>query len=360
MENILRQKVGATRESERGLARLGQSAVLFAALLLPITLMLGLIIDLGYAYGQKRITQDVADNGSLAGAQVIGKYLVGTAGVNGTSVASAICDVAGQSSGSFKDATLCLGSGSSNGLNISLTATYVDANGNPLPGGTVVRGGAIPSGAQGIQLTPTEDSPTFFSKVAGFNKVTVSSQAEALLGVITSYNAGAANYLGFAVWSNAADCANSNGAYGCTSVGTDVTFRDNNWCATAAGGDPLCQANPSFKGLLTTNSGQITDGEWIPGDTGNKTGWWNATLTTYCNNHWIVVLPVIDQVTSNPNLMVQVVGFVGLYVDQPCGAHGSSPDTGTIAYFSAEGNTSGGGIPPSPGIPNVTSVKLVE
>src|SRR5436305_34419 len=77
----------------------GQALVMIALMIVPIGLLLGLIIDLGYAYGQKRLTQDLSDNAAQAAGQIIGEQLSGATGVTNGSVAKAICDVGARSSG---------------------------------------------------------------------------------------------------------------------------------------------------------------------------------------------------------------------------------------------------------------------
>jgi Flp pilus assembly protein TadG len=354
-------------ENNRRPGKRGQALVMIALMIVPIGLLLGLIIDLGYAYGQKRLTQDLSDNAAMAGSLVIGEQLSGATGVTNGSVARAICDVGARSSGvanntsAFSHATFCGGSGTANGLSVAFSAAYLDSAGAPLAGGTVISNtNPLTSGAQGVVVTSTESSPTFFAKVAGINSISVGSHAATLVGAdVTSYSG--ANFLGFALWFNHNDCVNDS--LGCTAVGTHVTFRQNQWCRFV--GDHLidttnnCLGGSSFEGLIPV-AGTITVGNWYSGDNGNKTGFWNTTLSFYCTNHLQVVMPVVDSVTNANPPLVEVVGFVGLYLDTPCGLNGAQSNRGVITYFTAQGSSTSNGTPVPTYVPSVRPVKLVQ
>src|SRR5579883_2639696 len=143
----------------------GQALILFTLLVVPIALLLALMVDLGFAYGQKRSTQNLADNAAMAGADIIGKNLVcsGTC-PDGTTVIQAICNVAINSDGMSQNATFCGGTGVSNGLSVAITATYLDSSGTSL-GSVTDR--AIPGSARGLRITSSKDSPAFFAQVVG-------------------------------------------------------------------------------------------------------------------------------------------------------------------------------------------------
>src|SRR5690349_9224048 len=78
----------------------GVVAIITAFVLMSLVGMLALTVDVGYAYGKRRMAQNVADSGALAGAQVIGEKLLGAPRTD-ADVAAAIRDAARNASGGF-------------------------------------------------------------------------------------------------------------------------------------------------------------------------------------------------------------------------------------------------------------------
>src|SRR5690242_10851281 len=106
--------VARLHEEERGVI-----AMVTALVMMALIGMLALSVDLGYAYGQRRMAQNVADSGAVAAAHVIAAHLkAGSQSVfTDADVLAAIRDVARATSGSFAT---------------NISATYVDASGTSL------------------------------------------------------------------------------------------------------------------------------------------------------------------------------------------------------------------------------------
>jgi len=241
----------------------GVVAVIFAVVLIPLMALLAITVDVGYAYGQRRLAQNVADSGAIAGAKVIGERLSGATRTD-ANVLTAIRDAARNSSGGFFTTSTDY-----------FTSVYVggsyDANGNgvvqelstPVTVGAAP-GGTIPSSARGVRLVPRKPNPTFFAPVLGTNSLYAGARATALALDVVGFGAWAP----YAIWAGelANRCFNtpytpesgyktrvdSNGqtqfVYGCVELygGTDLTPKVPN-------GNPM-------SGSLTTSWGTIDPG----------------------------------------------------------------------------------------------------
>ncbi len=145
---------------ERGRER-GQVIVLLALSLIVMLLFVGLVVDVGNGYAQRRSTQNVADFAALAAARVV----MANQGTPGT----------------FTDANVVTAINTTltdNGIAAgSFTAVYVDASGNPLSAN--VGSGSIPAAAFGAKVEVTHSFGTYFVGVAGMSTWTATSTATA-------------------------------------------------------------------------------------------------------------------------------------------------------------------------------------
>lgn len=127
----------------------GQVMVLFVLSLGLFVLATGLVIDAGYGFVQRREAQTAADFSAIAGTRLVMASVVSPGSYSDSGVATAVRDAL-----------------SKNGMGASpsYTATYVDASGNPISGGSVgsQSGGAIPASARGVLVTPSVNFHTFF------------------------------------------------------------------------------------------------------------------------------------------------------------------------------------------------------
>jgi Flp pilus assembly protein TadG len=149
------------RRGERG------QVLIMVALMMPVLLgMLGLVIDVGNAYAQRRFMQNAADASSLAAARYMA--LSRSSATDGGVMAALTPLLASNGGG-----TLAAPTGPNNG------AWYIN-----LSGGTVgpVGTGGLPSGAAGVRVNATKTVPTYFARVLGFPTITVRAAGEAIYG----------------------------------------------------------------------------------------------------------------------------------------------------------------------------------
>ncbi|HEU5315281.1 MAG TPA: pilus assembly protein TadG-related protein [Chloroflexota bacterium] len=167
-------------------AERGAIAPLVALLLIPLLGMLALTVDVGFAYGQRRLSQNVADNAALNGAVVVGKRLQAPSEtwVKDGDVIAAITAVTSRSSGGY-----VFGAG--------LTAEYVryETNGSLTKVGDVGIGslcqsdgtsGCIPSTATGVRVLTRITFDTFFAPVLSRTSLSTGARATALNATVTS------------------------------------------------------------------------------------------------------------------------------------------------------------------------------
>jgi hypothetical protein len=140
----------------------GQVIVVFAIALVALVGMVGLLIDGGTVFAQQRVAQNGADGAATAGALVIAQHL-GPATRTGDQVFDAIESVADAS-----------------GLE-NWTAIYTDDFGDPI-GQDVVDTGAIPTGAEGVQVRGEREVNATFARVIGVNELTAAADAIVVAG----------------------------------------------------------------------------------------------------------------------------------------------------------------------------------
>jgi Flp pilus assembly protein TadG len=148
----------------------GQILIVFALSLVAIILAVGLVIDGGNAWSQRRSAQNLADFAALAGTKVIAANLAFAGTQTNTTVKAAV------------EASL-----SSNGLATTVlgtdySASYVDVSGALVAGYGPT--GAIPAGVVGVQVSPSRSFRTYFLGVVGMPSFTASATATARAGSI--------------------------------------------------------------------------------------------------------------------------------------------------------------------------------
>lgn len=161
---LFRTRAATPERTERG-----QILVIVAGGLLVLIAMVGLIIDGGHAWGQQRKTQNSADGVAMAGTAVIQEYLSDAASTaDGGDVGCAV-ETAAEAHG------------------IALEkAEYTSAEGNLFSPTVLVpacgSGDAIPAGSQGVKATASEDFDTYLMQVVGFDTLTATAEATAVVG----------------------------------------------------------------------------------------------------------------------------------------------------------------------------------
>jgi Flp pilus assembly protein TadG len=131
----------------------GQTLVIFALMLPVLLMMAGLVVDVGYAFGQQRTAQNASDFSALAGARILGEFYTGNPAGAGT---DANVNAAVNSVLAANHAT-------------RVSAEYVDMTGTALG---AVGGGNIPSGAAGVVVSAKTVWHTFFLGIIGVSQWT--------------------------------------------------------------------------------------------------------------------------------------------------------------------------------------------
>jgi Flp pilus assembly protein TadG len=150
----------------------GQMVVIFAGALVAIVLLVGLVVDGGYAFAQRRDAQNAADFAALAGARIIAEKVGGDT-TNGTdaNVQAAI------TAGIAANGAVALTFGAPAG------PQYVDSNGAITPSAgsaaSYVGNGTIPAAAVGVKVNSSRSWKPFFLGVIGVSNWTASANATA-------------------------------------------------------------------------------------------------------------------------------------------------------------------------------------
>jgi Flp pilus assembly protein TadG len=145
----------------------GQVLLIVAAGMFVFVALVGLVIDTGVAFRERRNLQNASDLSAMAGTKVIADhYLDG--GRTGSDVFDAV------------DSSVEV-NGCEAALDCTWTAEYVRPNsavtGSEVDLGPVVDGGSIPANAQGVRVTTHSTPDTFFMRAVGIAEVDVETAA---------------------------------------------------------------------------------------------------------------------------------------------------------------------------------------
>jgi Flp pilus assembly protein TadG len=145
----------------------GQILIMFAFLLTALLGAVGLSIDLGMSFSQRRTMQSSADAGALAGARVVAKAMPSNP-VSAWSEVQAVVN-------SNKMAV---------GTITSITCNYVNDAGTVLNPCTAT----VPTNATGVEVSVKENHPTYFIRVVpgGANSVTTGATARANVKILNA------------------------------------------------------------------------------------------------------------------------------------------------------------------------------
>jgi hypothetical protein len=140
----------------------GQVLALFALALTAIVLGAAVVVDGGFAFAQRRATQNAADFAAMAGTRIVGQKLTGNPPGSGTAanVRDAIDSVLAANAASL------------------VQAQYVDEEGAAL--GDVQTASSIPTGAFGVVVQATTDWKPFLLGVIGVTDWAANASATAI------------------------------------------------------------------------------------------------------------------------------------------------------------------------------------
>ena len=306
----------------------GQILLLFALVATAILLIVGLVIDGGYALTQRRDAQNAADFAALAGARIVATKISGDT-TNGTDAnAVAAIQTVAQANGG-KPVTL----GAPDG------PIYVNSVGTQTGW---VGGGIIPSGTVGVRVGTTVSWRPFFMGIIGINNVDASATATARGGYAAGGPGGnvfpagiaQANFDGRSpcsgtesglVGGNPCDTMhmtpgnlNVPGGFGWLKFGCDGYGLGQVAPANNGGCDPnkpflQTEIGPPARSFgCCTEVGQPGSPDKIGSLPGNKA---SADCDYYIDNKIVVTVPVWDTAggTGN-NAWYHIVGFTGFQI----------------------------------------------
>jgi len=246
----------------------GQILVLFVGGLVTLVLLVGLVIDGGVAFLQRRNGQNIADLAALTATKVIADHYT-DAPRTGADVFGALDDAA-VANGCVPAGTPC-----------TWTADYIDTSERSL--GAVVDGGSIPATAQGVVVRVTRQPSTYFLGVVGQTTWQVNTEATALTAALDVLPPGQVLPI----------AADPPGAY---LPGTTYRFTAGKdgpgnfgWLSWTGSNDP----NTLAASICDPNNPLITFPQEIPGDPGKS----NSIRVRDCLDEWIrtgatVLIPI--------------------------------------------------------------------
>jgi hypothetical protein len=296
----------------------GQAIALLAIALAAIVAGVAVVVDGGYAYAQRRVSQNASDFSAMAGTRVIGLKRIGQP-VNGAQVRSAI-----DSSLSANEASL-------------VSAIYIDEDGVDL--GPVSTGGAIPGDAFGVVVEASTSWQPFLLGLIGVTdwqadaKATAKTPGRVLGGGVMPIGIQENTYDGLTdcPLDNLDSCVDQNltsgnlnipGGFGWLKFGLQGSGGKCDWTYSlgmiADGG---CESSKTFLdsqiGPPADSHGCCTDvrddgpnGETNERKIGNLTGNEWGDLSFYTDNRIPVWVPVWDIAGgTGTNGFYQIVGF---------------------------------------------------
>lgn len=206
----------------------GQTLVVFALMLPVLLMMAGLVVDVGYGFGQQRTAQNASDFSALAGARVLGEFYTGKPAGAGTD-ANVNASV---------NAVLAANHAT------RVSAEYVDMTGKAIG---AVGGGSIPSGAAGVAVNAKTVWHTFFLGIIGVNQWTAGVTSTAVTQGVPS-----AGVLPLGIRNTPENPTYLNLPY-CDPLAPD--YADYVTCVNSKSGDASAKIGPGAFGWLSFGAG---------------------------------------------------------------------------------------------------------
>lgn len=337
IRNVLRRRGLEAESGHATTAEGGQMLVLMAGGLVVLLVIVGLVIDSGVAFLNRRDGQNVADLASMAGTKIVADYYT-DGGRSGADVYAAI-DKSVQANG-------CLASGA---VPCTWTADYVSNTEAVV--GSVASSGGIPAGTQGVQVHVTRTPRTFVLGVIGQTTWDVGTVATALTWSPPALPAGQ-------VLPIAADppATYELGETYDFTVGKDGPGNFG-WISWTGSNDP----NTLATSICTPDNPLIVFPQWIAGDPGKS----NSSSVRACVQKWIdngatVLIPIWDQTQGNGNsFQYRIVGLAAFVItakSQPA----IDQITGIfVGYYQLPSVPAGYGSPPTPE-DDVVAINLIR
>lgn len=299
--------------SPRATSESGQVLVIVGVGLLAMIGMVGLVIDVGHAWGQQRDSQNASDSAAEAGATMMAQNLPFLAIDPPQPVPNENSDVAAAVSAAA----------TANGVQLD-EAWYTDFDGDRVGGAPIIGPGALPGGspppadADGVEVTNFKAFDTFLAGMFGMDRWTTQTRATARTGYSTSVST---NVLPVTFPLTITTCTGSN------KVLEDPLAQQ--WVPDKDYLVPLCAGDPGNVGwldwdpsppdtstcnqgngtnelecaILTPDNPEITTPDWyFVASTGNVSApKIEDALMTYANtpDDQVVIIPIFDATCSS-------------------------------------------------------------
>jgi Flp pilus assembly protein TadG len=304
----------------------GQVLIIVAAGLLVFVALVGLVIDTGIGFRERRNLQNASDLSSMAGTKVVADhYLDG--GRTGPEVYDAV------------DASLeANGCVAADGC--TWTAVYVRPDpattGSEIVLGDVTAAAPIPANAQGVRVTTNSTPDTFFMRAVGIPELDVETEATAMTSSLLN-EAPANVLLPIAAFDSdyepGVEYELTEGEEGPGNFGW-LTWDGQNDLPSLA--DSLCGPN----------NPAMTFPVWIEGRPGNK----NGSAVRDCMDSWIgetVLIPIWGQSNNagGSNFDYEII-TLGAFVLTGYDLHASKVNGYFVEFYALPGVPAGYGRPP--------------
>lgn len=290
----------------------GQVLVIVGVGLLAMVAMVGLVIDVGHAWGQQRDSQNASDSAAEAGAIQMAQNLPFLAADPPQAVPNKNAEIA----------AAVVSAATANNVDLD-EAWYTDFDGDRVGGDPLIGAGALdptadpPADSDGVEVTSFKTFDTFLAGIFGMSEWTTQTRATARIGYPTSLSQ---NVLPVTFPLTITVCTNSN-----------KVLEDPNatqWLADTDYLVPLCQGDPGNVGwldwdpsppdeslcsqgngtdelecaILTTDNPEITTPDWyFVASTGNVSAQKiEDALMTWANDpdDEVVIIPIFDATCS--------------------------------------------------------------
>ena len=322
--------VATVREKK---ARAGQIIILFAMFSMVLLGMLGLAMDLGFAFAQKRTLQNAADAGAYAGAWSVARYSATT-----NTLITAAPNVSAATANNVM-------SGSTQAMERCSYTTYdYESNAGDCAG-------AVPTAARGVRVDLTESHDTFFIHVVPGAPSSVTTAATAM-ATVQRYSGTAADAPIIVCGSHSAAALNVAGSTidldipiwtgsGINPAAVGMTFRIHDeqlWkmpsgasaaLRTAADCGQKDDKGADFKGIndQNKNTGKRSDA-FFDIDSGNMVGLTRTTVAAIggCTQNvkidgCVALLPIADNRKGGTKDQVYVVGWATFLITEVSNSH---------------------------------------
>jgi Flp pilus assembly protein TadG len=303
----------------------GQVLPLFAGGLLVLLVLVGLVIDTGVAFKERRAAQNISDLAAMAGTRVIAEgYLNPSVPVTGAGVYAVV------------DKSITV-----NGCTTPCTWTgaYVRPTGSGTftQMGPIVNSGDVPVGAQGVTVTTSRQPGTYFIRLIGQDKWDVSAVATAMSSRLPDPPPGILLPIGIfdAPYETGREYTLTLGVQGPGNFG---------WLSwTGPVNTPTLETS-----LCTPDSPAFAFPAWFDGTTGTKnSSTIRACMQGYIDNQTVVYIPIWKQTNGRggSNLQYEITGLAAFVLtDFP--NHAIDVTGHFVEFYSYPSVPAGFGAPP--------------